>query len=270
MDATVTYRGQHPPYPSPPVGRHQHPQVDATRPRPAGPVPPGSPWQNADEALAAELRIQVVDRLRFMNTRHAQHAWDRQDSDPLAPHGLAFFYADTNNNVSGRFPWRVRTATRLYLDGPEVGQLAWLLYEQARIADGYWKTGELDPRTQLANRVEPMTPQARYLGVGVSTLDVPGRPWQQQRHASNTLDVGGRCFALLVDGSWLLQDRGGPGQYGAQRVWSTHSLAVTAGQGLPWWRWGHHLPELEDPDTADIWRWLHHLHDLIQGADCDR
>jgi hypothetical protein len=293
VEATVTNRGQHAPYPSeqPSPGRHHiggqlgpgpahAASGQAASPGPAHPAGPGAaawpgpaPHQEPDDeaqALAVELRNQVVDRLRSMNARHAQHAWDRRGGDPISPHGVAFFYTDTHIS-RGRPTWRVRTATRLFLDGPEAHDLPRLLFEQARIADGYRRAGGLDPRTQLANRSDPMTPQAGYFGVGLSTLDVPGLPWRwQQKAAGSGFDVAGRCFALLADGTWLLAERGGINQFSLLRIWSTHLLHTSIGQSMRQWNWGKHLPDMADVATRDIWHWLHTLHDILRGGDHGR
>jgi hypothetical protein len=213
-----------------------------------------------------KLRKQVVDRLRLMNARHGRRAWERANDDPIAPHGLAFFYADHDPQPTGGHQWRISTATRLFLNDPEAAHLPWLLWEQTRIAEGYRRAGTLDPRIQLANRVEPMTKHARYYGVGISTVDLPDFPWPQQRLSQNGYDIMGACFALLADGTWLLLHRGLPGQFSALRIWSSQTLDTGPALDLPRWNWGRHLPRLADPATRDIWVQLQTLHDVLTAG----
>ncbi len=287
MEAAVTERGWYTPHPSedPPnewsTGRHYRPTPEPPSPRP--PAPPTVPESSAptgaghqwhataqtdeqDSEALVELRNQVVDRLRLMNARHAHRAWELADTDPIAPHGLAFFYADHDARPDSRYAWQVATATRLFLDGPETGYLPRLLWEQARIADAYRRAGSLDPRRQLANRAEPMTADARYLGVGVSTLDLPEFPWAHQRQSRNGYDIVGRCFALLVDGAWLLLDRGHRSQFTALRIWSSRTLDTPSHMNMRRWNWGRDLPELTDPATRDIWVQLQGLHRVLAGV----
>jgi hypothetical protein len=276
MEAAVTDRGSYAPYPSEYQPDERAPGVP--RPRPTlTPTPAPSPGAGAAQrarpltqadhgdtgAQAVGLRKQVVDRLRLMNARHGRRAWERADTDPIAPHGLAFFYADRDPQPVGGSQWRICTATRLFLDEPETAHLPRLLWEQTRIADGYRQAGNLDPRTQLANRAEPMTDYARYFGVGISTLDLPDFPWVRQRLSQNGYDILGACFALLADGTWLLLHRGLPGQFSALRIWSSLTLDTGPAMDLPRWNWGRHLPRLADPATRDIWVQLQALHDVL-------
>jgi len=158
----------------------------------------------------------------------------------------------------------LRTATRLFLDGAEVQDLPRLLYDLVGVARGYVHESRFDPRTQMADRVEPMPVRASYIGLGVSTLDTPAGVWTETRSsAGSELAVPGRCFALLVDGSMLLCDRGGERQFGAFEISSTHSLDVVPGQAWRRWRWAYHLADLADRDTRDVWHWLDQLHHLI-------
>src|SRR5690349_6310049 len=91
--------------------------------------------------LRVELRNLVLNRLRLMNTRHAHHAWDRADTDPIAPHGLAYFYAD--HDPESRYGWGIRTAVRLLLEGPETAGLSLpeLVAAQCRIAEDFRRAG---------------------------------------------------------------------------------------------------------------------------------
>jgi hypothetical protein len=207
-----------------------------------------------------------VDRLGLMNARHGHRAWERVNTDPIAPHGLAFFYVDDDPQPTGAYQRRICTATRLFLDGPETAFLPRLLWEQTRIAEGYRQAGTLDARTQLANRAVPMTGYARYFGVGVSTVDLPDNPWTRQRQSQNGYDIMGTCYALLADGTWLLLHRGLPGQFSALRIWSSQNLDVGPSMIARRWNWGRQLPQLADPLTRDIWVQLQALHDVLTAG----
>ncbi|HKT05214.1 MAG TPA: hypothetical protein VJT31_37335 [Rugosimonospora sp.] len=220
----------------------------------------------SDGGDLVELRNQVVDRLRLMNTRHGHRAWEMAGTDPISPYGLAFFYVDRDGGTRSRHAWRIATATRLFLDGPEVGDLPRLLFEQVRIADEYRRGGMLDPRHQLANRAEATTGDARYFGLGVSTVDLPEYPWVRQRQSHSGFDIVGRCFALLMDGTWLLLDRGHREQSTALRIWSSTTLYDASHVNVRRWHWGHHLPELTDPATRAIWVQLQRLHRVLTVA----
>ncbi len=267
--AGVTYltsQSFHPPGPrrhARPSGQERYePTARAASPGPAAGETQSADW-SVHDPVAADLRNQIVDRLRRMNLLHARHAWERRHRDPLGPHGLAFFYTTPPR---GRPPrCTLRTATRLFLDGAEVQDLPRLLYDLVGVARGYLHGGRFDPRTQMADRVEPMSPLASYIGIGVSTLDTPAGTWTEVRSsAGSELEVPGRCVALLVDGTMLLCDRGGERQFGAFEISSTQSLDVVPGQPWRMWRWAYRLADLADPDTRDIWRWLDQLHGLIR------
>src|SRR5215475_5366975 len=114
MEVSVTDRGPYTPYPS------EYPSDERTPGQRPRPTPTPSPASSAAagagqrgraatqpddggtaEDQAVKLRKQVVDRLRLMNARHGRRAWERADADPIAPHGLAFFYADHDPQSSG-------------------------------------------------------------------------------------------------------------------------------------------------------------------------
>jgi hypothetical protein len=251
------------------------------------------PWDQSGRAaepvphdpVAADLRNQVVDRLRRMNVLHARHAWERRNRDPLGPHSVAFFYAEPSASEPpsrGRYPHGkqhhdelpravLRTATRMFLDGPEVADLPRLLYDLTSIAKVYLGQNYFDPRAQMCDRVERMSRHAGYLGLGVSTLDTPAGRWADVRQAaSSELDVPGRCLALLADTTMLLLDRGAEEQFGVFRICSTHSLDVVPLQRWRTWQWAPDLPDLRDPLTRHIWYWLGQLHRVAGGAGRDR
>ena len=144
-----------------------------------GPPPANQPEPAPHDAAVADLRGQVVDRLRQMSALHAQHAWYRRNRDPIGPHAVAFLYAESV--AADPLRYRLRTATRLVRDGPDVAEAPRLLYELSGIARGYLDAGAFDPRTQMADRCEPMSDRAFYAGLAVSTLDTPTGAWPQVR-----------------------------------------------------------------------------------------
>src|SRR5256885_14447123 len=66
------------------------------------------------DPVAAIIRNGAVDRLIKMNARHANNAWDMRRTRPLAPHAIAFLYADPTEDRSW---YSVAAGTRLFLDG---------------------------------------------------------------------------------------------------------------------------------------------------------
>jgi hypothetical protein len=223
-----------------------------------------------DPALA-DLRAQVASRLQIMNAMHAHHAWERRHRDPIAAHALAFFYADPGGRPNR---WELRTGTRLFLDGPDVTDLPRLLYGLTQLARGYrGERAGFDPRAQMADVVEPMSAQATYFGLGISTLDTPrngdfGGPWHQVREQVDSMfNIPGRCFAQLVDNTLILADRRGEDELGEFYLQSSQSLDVVPGQAIRRWRMTSDLLLRRDPATAGIWQWLEQLHETCWQAD---
>jgi hypothetical protein len=196
--------------------------------------------------------------MRKMNSRHAMNAWDRRRrNDAIGPHALAFCYQDLQGT-----PPRcvVAVGTRLFLDDPDVRDLNRLLYTMIGIGQGYVdKAGAFDPRRTMCNREDPMGPQARYIGVAVSSLDTPAGGWARVRqYVEGPLDVPGRCFVLLADGTRMLIDRGGDRALGAMTVQTTNRLDLSLGDPT---RHCRLVPDLAtDPATAETWQWLDRLH----------
>jgi hypothetical protein len=159
--------------------------------------------------------------------------------------------------------YRLATATRVFLDGSEVENLPRLLYELHGIGSGFLNGGGFDPRSQMADRVEAMPRDARYIGLGVSSLDTPTGTWREMlRTSDGPLNIPGRCYALLADSTRILCDRRGESEFGAFHIWSTHSLDLVHGHPMRAWRYGSRLLHGE-PDTKDIWHWLTQLHYLV-------
>jgi hypothetical protein len=64
-----------------------------------------------DPMVAIDVRNRAVDRMRWMNHKHAQHAWDQRYRDPLAPYGLAFLFVQPDPRRPDRLA--VKAATKL-------------------------------------------------------------------------------------------------------------------------------------------------------------
>ncbi|HEY0699732.1 MAG TPA: hypothetical protein VGD43_18195 [Micromonospora sp.] len=222
---------------------------------------PPAPSDTPDaDRTAVELRNLTVDRMRQMNAMHGMHAYERRRGrDAIGPHGLAFLYRDTDHTGDQPRPV-VRAATRLFLDGEDVRRIYHLLDEMVGIARDYLTKGPFDPRRTMANRQDQMTERAEYLGIGISTLDSREGPWAEVlRRAGSPLEVPGVSYALLLDGTRLVVDRGGGTSHGTARVYSTHSLTDPANP-VRVWTW------LRDPDgegLGHMWRWLGALHHLV-------
>jgi hypothetical protein len=203
----------------------------------------------ADLPISEYIREQVVSRMRRVSVRHTQHTWDRRRQDPISPHAVVFCYADPGQTIAHGSPddaYRlprdeVRIASRLFLDGPETTDLHQMLYDLAALANQLGAAGGVDPRMQMADRCEPMSPTAVYLGVGVSTLDVPGQRWAEtQKVVDSVVDVPGQCLAYLADGTMLSMERGGRGRLGlfnAYVAYSGHDARHRAASANPVWHW---------------------------------
>jgi hypothetical protein len=217
----------------------------------------------AHDAESARIRNLVVDRLLRMNARHATHAWLNRRARAIGPHGVAFLYCASHAGPTPDAPARhsVAAATRLVDDADDIRDLSRLLYRLSTLArDRYVDaTGEFDPRHHMTNRHDPMPVHASYIGLGVSSLDTAAATWEEtQQRASGPLDIPGRCFALLRDGTLLLMERGARDVFGEVRIFCSHDLNVEL--GLPTRRWMWH-PELRAVEgTAEIWRRLEDLH----------
>jgi hypothetical protein len=212
------------------------------------------------DPVASRIRNLVVDRLLRMNARHATHAWLQRRAQPVGPHGLAFLYCE--QPAPDRYP-EVAAATRLVDDAEDVRDLPRLLYRLTTLARERYlpSAGGFDPRVVLANRRDPMSAGATYIGLGISSLDTFAGTWgDNQRTAAGPFDLPGRCFAQLTDGSMLMLERGGQDVYGEVRILSSHDLNVEPGVAPRRWGWRADLHTM--PGTHEIWRRLYDLHEL--------
>ncbi len=228
---------------------------------PADPYRPPRPPSPFEMALP-DLRNKVVNRLNMANGLFARQAWERRRRDPLGPHALVFCYAEPPVGEPARCALRI--AARLFLAADE-SRLPLLLYEMVHVARNVLQAGG-DPRTDLSNWHDPMSGRAFYVGVGVSSLDTPAATWRQvQETANGELDIPGRCYAQLVDGSRLLIDRLAHRDFGKVVIGSTHLISDVSGEPLRRWTYDFDLadPHRQDPATRDTWQWLDQLHHVI-------
>ena len=198
--------------------------------------------------------------------RHAEHAWERRHRDPIGPHALAFLYSEPPRGRPARYT--LRTATRLFLAGPEVDDLAQLLVDLAKVVRRQ-RSGPYDARV-LADRTEAMSSAAFFVGLGVSSLDTPAGRWAQVRQrVVGAIDIPGRCYALLTDHTMLQLDRGGESQFGHFAVRASDSLDEVPGDSMQRWTYDRSLRELADPATRGTWRGMLELHNAIVGGGGD-
>jgi hypothetical protein len=229
----------------------------------AEPLPP------PHDAESARIRNLVVERLLRMNARHATHAWLHRRAQPVGPHGIAFLYCAAFAVADPREPARhtVAAATRLVDAADDVRDASRLLYRLTTLAQERYLLagGGFDPRRHMTNRSDPMPDHASYIGIGLSSLDTADATWEQtQQRATGPLDIPGRCFGLLRDGTMLLLERGARDVFGEVRVFCTHDLNVEL--GLPTRRWSWHPDLRGGPGTTEIWQRLYDLHAAtIQG-----
>ncbi|MGI5247363.1 hypothetical protein [Dactylosporangium sp. CA-139066] len=237
-------------------GRHLHavPPAGAT---------PAAPAARPSHDITPTFRGAVVARLRRFSFLHARHAWERRRSDPLAAHGIALFYHEPRAKLFDQ----LRTATRIFLADDEAASLPHLLFGLAQHArEGYTADPGFDPRHQMANRVDEMSPYAVFAGVGVVTLDTPYGAWSDvQRRARGEQDVPGRCYARLIDGTMLLVDRGGEPQFNILTVeCSIRDGNTQYGTPSMHWKWNPALAETPETDpTFHVWRWMGELGRVI-------
>lgn len=265
--------------PAPPVSPALPPVSPAGPPVSAVPYQPAwqpqaSAWQppapDPEEETWADLRNQVTDRLRRMNGSHCLHAFDAYGgSDAIGPHGIALFYAEPMPETR-----RVRlcTATRLFLDGEDAEHLPALLgavtgAATANLERAAQRRRPWDPRhpdTGMVNRSERMSPRAEYVGVGVSTLDMPGSPWSSAAPAARSaLDLPGRGYALLLDGTALVVERRSNRGFTEPDTWCNRSLDIRPGQQARLWSRTPRLVENADEPTRRVWERLRALHEVL-------
>jgi hypothetical protein len=247
----------HPTYPTHP---HQDTRPGHHLPGSAKPEPPGGAPAETHEAIAARSHGSVINRLQYMNSLHALHAWERRRSGPIGPHALAFVYAAADLRSLGPRPYyEARVGKRLFKAGEDVEDLVGLLYQMVDIADGYLDNGGIfDPLAQMTQRDDEVPADAIYIGLGVSSLDTPAGRWKEmQTHTRSGMAIPGRCMMLLVDRTSILADR--PAQmHDPLQVRSNRPLGMDASVKYHVWR-----PLVIEDQDLPTWQWLEQLHQRV-------
>lgn len=193
-----------------------------------------------------------------MNWKHTDHAWERRNKDPLGPHAVALFFVSSDG---GKPPQPVlSTATRLFLAGDEFTNLPLLLHDFDQAMGRLLASG--GNVFKLTDRAEPMSPYAIYVGAGVSSLDTPAGTWSEvlRQRPPGSMNVPGRCYARLADGTTMLLDRGGRDQFGKFDIRCNADVAEFPNR----WRRDDALPTM--PGTIPIWERLDALNrTIIEG-----
>jgi hypothetical protein len=233
-----------------------------------------APVEDRGEGLVAlrrevDLRQQALERLRLMNLRHAAHAWQRRNSDPIAPYGLAFLYAQHGPDPSK--PWlSLSAATKLWLVGDETRDLPRLLYGlNQTLAGNLHSPGSFDVRTQLANRMDAtMAKAAWYVGLGVSSLDTSTGRWEQVlRQVDSDLDIPSTIRIILIDGTITVAERRGASEF--HQMWAASSQPLTIDEDIRFLNWSPVSDQAirADPQHETVLRWMEELHTTVWRLD---
>lgn len=210
------------------------------------------------------VRGEVVDRLLLAARRYARHRADRRwnGQQDLGAHFVVFFYREPGGAIDPLDPLRV--ATRIDQADEHVADLYFMLTQLHALASEYASIGSFDPRAHLANRVETMSRKARYVGLGVVTLD-PGDISAEPEPLNISLPYTDtrpfRGIAVLDDGTRLIIRWSGG-------VAIPHTLSNRTMDVGPWptrmWTWRHaETWDKDESEVARIERAVAALHGLI-------
>jgi hypothetical protein len=206
----------------------------------------------------AAARSQVAGRLKVFNANHAMHAWDMRNRVPIAAHAVALLYLDPAAPAHRM----VAVAGRLFADTPEVADVCRMLVDFAAVAVDVVTAGA-DPRVEMSESPEPMSAQAFYYGVAVSTLDTQRGSWQTVRtRVTSYNQVPGACHAVLVDGSAMHAERGGIYAHPEYQVWTTQPMDWISGATI-------HQAKGFDPNSP-TWYQLLRLHQVLSAQERQR
>jgi hypothetical protein len=242
-------------------------------------------WPVVEHPSRPDVRRQAIERMRRMSVLHARHVWERRYRDPIAPHALAMLFQQPRHDPSMLAPaaWHtaamptqpierfdVTAAWRLWLEGPEVADLAALLFELHHqiapkvIVPGY------DLRDDLATaRDLQMSRDAVYAGAAITSLDTPSGTWNQAREqARSELDIPSYVRIVLTDGTAIVCHRKARPGLNEFRVLSTHNLDHRLGSSAFSWTPTSMARLRPDPDDhRDPLKWLIDLNDTFVQAD---
>jgi hypothetical protein len=260
--------GRRPPF-SGPADAGRRPRVPAGSYAQADPSAAAEPLTDLQRALP-DLRTQMIDRLVALNWNQAQEAWRRRRRDPLSAHVLVFFF---HGRLVGEPPRaQLMTAMRILPAGAESARMPLMLNSMTVVVHKHLDGG-LPPDKTIFSSSDPRTVDARYLATAVSTLDTPAASWDQvQRTAANDMEIPGRCYVHLNDGSELLIARMSQSRLFQSTVLST---AAVSGQQRTAVR---HVRQLGNPDYIPgddpveaeeqlTWQQLAQLHDAMRKVD---
>jgi hypothetical protein len=221
------------------------------------------------EAVMIRLRNAVVDQISLINAKHCLAAYDNRDRrDAMSPHGVVFLYAEPTQRADRL---TLKTGRRFFLEGPEAADLPALLGDLTTVARGKADAARAAsqtwlPGTGMESRRDALHPDAQYVGVAVSTLDMPDLTWgQASRAAISSLELPGRAMALLTDGTALLVVRRSHRGFGESGVFCTANLEAHAGESLRFWTRSPRLTEEGNDVTQRIWANLRVLHATLAG-----
>jgi hypothetical protein len=250
------------------VRGNRPPQRDSVRGMRHGPSD-GPAADMTELRRTVDLRQQALERLRLMSLKHAANAWQRRNSDPIAPFGLAFLYAQPGPDASK--PWlTVSAATKLWLDGDDTADLPRLLFTLNQTLSQHLDAPQpFDVRSQLANRTDPtMTANAWYVGLGISSLDTSAGTWRQAvGKVDSDFDIPSVVRIVLIDGTITIAKRLGASDFHQLRIVTTQPLSI--GHDLRFLTWTAVSDQdlRADPEHAMVLRWMEELHTTLWRLD---
>ena len=148
----------------------------------------------ADPAMP-DLRNRIVNRLHRLNVSHAGSPGSAAAGIRSAP---TCWCSATPNPLRGAAPPRPGDQLAVFL-GTEILELPRLLRQMHTVIGDLINDGKDDPRVSMSNTSEPMSENARYVGLAVSSLDTPKATWAQTRRTAHSeIDIPGRCYGVLT------------------------------------------------------------------------
>jgi hypothetical protein len=209
-----------------------------------------------DRMKPDRTRGDVVDRLLLAGRRLARHRADREwaGEHPIGKHIVVFFYLEPGPDDTRD---RLRVATRMFLDGDDVANLRGIILQLHALSREYSAMGRFNPREQLANRVEPMSADAVYVGLGVGTLD-PEDIFLPGPHVSDNPPFRG--IGVLSDGTRMLARW--TGGLDSVLTESTHTLNVGP-QPTRTWAWAGTQLLQDESEAGRIGTAVIDLHEFI-------
>ncbi|SDT32562.1 hypothetical protein [Actinoplanes derwentensis] len=215
--------------------QQQYPQQQQQPPWQQAPAPSGqwqptvpatAQWQrnnagpSTDDRRWAYLRHSAGTSLRGTNAIHVTRALERLSSrqQPLAPHGITLFFVV--EAPSQHLGYQILSASRWGYSGPEYDNLVAFLTGMRATAETFiaqhqkikrvWDPRDPDFLMVNVGDIERSDTPARYVGLGMETLNTDSRQWYEvvpvlQSSGISSLQamsyVPGEAAIRLVDGS---------------------------------------------------------------------